>query len=359
MLRITAVAAALLALGCGSGDPGPGAADAGPFTTELACPTPGSFPFVLADQAWRFPDNEANAAIQPRIKHQPADILGNPAVGIAYTDLPGDAPLATDELLARGIMARTESNRGLFAEQIPGELVSIWEYAEPTGWQQLASAETATFQDAVPGGYELDLGSRLPADRDVAIRYVVLNAEQSCGAHYQLALATGRKVIVADIDGTLTASDDEILTQIADPTHDPVAKTAAGDVMRAWAAKGYHIIYLTARPHLLRTESRTWLEQHDYPPGPMITATDFVFDESARAFKAAWVSRILEDLGWDVVAAYGNATSDIAAYADAAIPKSVTFIIGEHAGADGTVAIENDDYTAHLQDYVTQQPDAD
>ena len=41
------------------------------------------------------------------------------------------------------------------------------------------------------------------------------------------------------------------------------------------------------------------------------------------------------------------------------IPKEITFIIGEFAGDDDTVAIEDDDYTSHIADYVTAQPDND
>lgn len=35
-------------------------------------------------------------------------------------------------------------------------------------------------------------------------------------------------------------------------------------------------------------------------------------------------------------AAYGNATTDITAYADAGIPKAATYIIGSNGGKDGT-----------------------
>lgn len=36
----------------------------------------------------------------------------------------------------------------------------------------------------------------------------------------------------------------------------------------------------------------------------------------------------------------------------------MTFIIGPNAGANGTRAIQNDDFGDHLTDYVLQQPDA-
>lgn len=331
--------------------------DAGPFTTTLACPSPPSLPFVLADRQWRDERNETASVSDPRIKHQPADIMAVPGGAAAYTDLPGDAPLESGNFVARGIMARSKLNQGLQGFPIPGELVSVWEYSEATDWQMVAEGTTNAGGTSNPGGYSLDTGSAT-ISADVVTRYAVLNAETSCGTHLIMSLPAGRQAVITDIDETLTLSDEEIFSQIPDPSYDPIVKTSSVEVMQTWAEKGYQVIYLTARPHQFRTETRRWLEDHEYPPGPMITAPDFVFDETARVYKGAWVNRVLNDLGWDLVAAYGNAVSDIDAYEDAGIAKAVTFIIGPNAGANGTQAIQNDDFTQHLQDYVSQQPDA-
>jgi phosphatidate phosphatase PAH1 len=124
--------------------------------------------------------------------------------------------------------------------------------------------------------------------------------------------------------------------------------------MQTWDGKGYTIVYLTARLHTFRPETRTWLEDEGYPTGPMITAADL---GDAAAYKTAWLQRMIDDFGWDVVAAYGNATTDIDAYAAAGIPTDITFIIGPNAGMGGTQPIANDDYTQHIADFVDQQPD--
>jgi phosphatidate phosphatase PAH1 len=128
--------------------------------------------------------------------------------------------------------------------------------------------------------------------------------------------------------------------------------------MNLWNDKGYIIVYLTARPHAFRAETRSWLSDHEFPPGPVITANSLVFDDSARNYKRTWVNRLTSDFGWTVTAAYGNATSDIDAYEEAAIPKNITFIVGEHAGVADTQAILDNDYTAHIADFVEGQPDA-
>jgi phosphatidate phosphatase PAH1 len=66
---------------------------------------------------------------------------------------------------------------------------------------------------------------------------------------------------------------------------------------------------------------------------------------------------MVDDFGWDVVAAYGNATTDIGAYAAAGIPTNRTFIVGEFGGQGGTVAIESNDFSAHIAGFVRAQPD--
>ena len=60
--------------------------------------------------------------------------------------------------------------------------------------------------------------------------------------------------------------------------------------------------------------------------------------------------------GWQIVAAYGNASTDISAYANAGIPKTQTFIVGPLAGSDSTQPIDNMDYAQHIQTYVDAQP---
>ena len=55
-------------------------------------------------------------------------------------------------------------------------------------------------------------------------------------------------------------------------------------------------------------------------------------------------------------AAYGNASTDITAYATAGIGAANTYVIGDHAGEGGTVALT--DYPSHLAT-VQAMPHAD
>ena len=316
----------------------------------LDCPFPGSLPFMTQSSDWANPDAQAIAEANTRIKDEGSDILGNPGGVLAYTTMPQTDPPAPELMIFDGRKQRTTNEEGLVAQALVGEQVSLWGY-DGAAWSELARAATNDAGAYTFNGIELSANPFQP-------HYAVLEADQSCAPHYMFVLDPGTPIVLADIDGTLTLSDDELSMQISDGMYDPVENTAAATMMNAWADKGYYTLYLTARPHAFRAETRAWLDDHGFPPGPVITANSLVFGDTARSYKATWVSRVIDDLGWEIVAAYGNADSDIAAYEDAGIPKDITFIIGELAGMNGTVPIENNDYTDHIAEFVEPYPDA-
>ncbi|MGN6107212.1 MAG: LNS2 domain-containing protein [Kofleriaceae bacterium] len=330
---------ALGTLGCG-GDDAPPLTDA----TELACPEPGALPFRLASSGFHDEANRALARSYPRNKDEAGDLLGNPGGPVATSYFTAEMASATAAAF-RGAKARTATTNGLYSTPLPGEAVSLWQYdAAAAAWSALGDART----DA-DGIYELP-GDAAPG----APIYAMLEADGSCAEHVDYRLPRGSKIVLSDIDGTLTTRDEELYLQLGDPAYVPAMKTAADRLAQTWAAKGYPIVYLTARTHVFRVETRGWLRDLGFPSGPVITSTDL---GNPRPYKAGWVKRLTEDFGWTIVAAYGNADTDIQAYEDAGIPKALTFIIGEHAGASGTVAIPNDDYTQHIASFVEAQPD--
>lgn len=307
-----------------------------PFTTE-------STSFENADSA----DTEALG----RVKDESSDILGNPGGNFGYTTMAVDAMPASGAYIFEGRKARTVNGSGLTFTGFAGEFVSFW-VEDGTSWKSLGREQTDS--DGLYAFSLTDFAGGAPP----RISYSILEGDGSCAEHYTFLLPKGAKVIVTDIDGTLTSSDDELFKQIDDGNYDPQENKSASVLMNRWAKKGYQVVYLTARPHLFRSETRSWMVEHGFPEGPVITANQLVFSESARTYKRAWVNRITKDFGWDVTAAYGNAGSDIDAYEDAGIPKEITFIIGEEAGSSGTVAIGDNDYTSHISEFVDAQPDA-
>lgn len=168
------------------------------------------------------------------------------------------------------------------------------------------------------------------------------------------------EAVVFDIDETLTISDAEWEKQKADGTYDPVAREAATELVVAYAERGYYIVYLTARAKTWVLKgtgetspdaTRRWLVEHEFPIDDartrLIMADMVVPGSAARTYKAEALADMQAD-GFAFVAAYGNAVTDIAAFGDAMIAKESTFIIGEHAGEDGTVAIAGESWKSHL-----------
>lgn len=317
----------------------------------LDCPNPASLPF--ATQASSFESAEATDVVAnfPRNKDEASDLLGNPEGNVGYTTMGNDEQTSPNLQIFTGRKARTAPDQGLVQEYIPaGEWVSLWGY-DGTEWTELARTMTN-----MTGGYQFD-GVPLTSNR-LQPHYAILEGDQSCAAHYQFLLPAQTPIIVTDIDGTLTLSDEEFLTQIDDGSYDPVQMGAASELINAWADKGYPIVYLTARPHPFRSETRQWLDAHGFPAGPVISSGTLVVGSTAQEYKRTWVERLTSDFDWDVVAAYGNADSDIGAYAEGGIPTEITFIVGEFAGDSGTQPIENLDYTAHIAEFVEPYPDA-
>lgn len=152
---------------------------------------------------------------------------------------------------------------------------------------------------------------------------------------------TTRTVVVTDIDETLTTSDNEWLTQIALPGHDPEMRPSANDLMAAWEARGYRVIYLSARGEGLRLLDGTtardatyaWLDAHHFPYRRrdvyLADGVGAILD--ADTYKADVLAQ-LQDEGFELVWAYGNADTDITAYKDAGIPNDHQWLVGDLAG---------------------------
>ncbi len=79
-----------------------------------------------------------------------------------------------------------------------------------------------------------------------------------------------RTVVVVDIDGTLLKTElSSILRPEGDETSMPIIG-ARQAICRI--AETCHIAYVTSRPRFLTAKTRAWLEQAQFPPGPVITS---------------------------------------------------------------------------------------
>lgn len=177
----------------------------------------------------------------------------------------------------------------------------------------------------------------------------------------------GSRLVVIDVDGTLTVGDDELVDQmkaeyleeVVSGNRVPEAYPDAAALTKAWRAKGYLVVYMTGRPYWLAGLTRAWLDLQGCAIGHLHT-TDRNRDArptegGVGEFKAAYLKELLA-AGYSIDYVYGNAESDVFAYADAGISPAKTHIIGEFGGQGGTQAIA-DGYTGHIK-WVSEQPDA-
>lgn len=178
------------------------------------------------------------------------------------------------------------------------------------------------------------------------------------------------EMVVFDIDGTLTQGNRELANDIVTDLFEPLlggdyVPEPRADATRATAVYretlGYQVAYLTARPYWLDRRTRQWLDGQDMAPGALRltpSVTDGLpTDSSVGEFKAGYLDRLINTLGLDVRRAYGNSTTDIYGYANGGLSKKNIYMIGDHAGEQGTVAV--DGYPSHIDDVEMRYAPAD
>ncbi len=313
------VLVALASVGCW-GDASD-SADAGP-TIDVTVVEPDIFrdcrgrPFTSApDESWRHITTEA-VVLTGAPNHSGQDVVAAPS---APRNLPG------------------KFTYGLLSKDLEDELIRVW-LDDCDGWRELGDHLTdsdgrisvAAPTELGPGVYEA--------------RFQVLG-DQSTTTSFLWVLPTGTRIIVADIDGTLTESDTELFHQILDGSYVPVPYPGAVDLTLSHVSIGYVVVYLTGRPYWLTEKTRAWLNDLAFAAGPIHVADSnediLPTDDSVGDYKLAWLEG-LAAAGYVVDFAYGNATTDIYAYMGAGIPADHVWIIGDNGGVDGTNAVTAD-----------------
>ncbi len=186
-------------------------------------------------------------------------------------------------------------------------------------------------------------------------RYEVHMVVQGDGTQtygYALVTLAQTQFVVFDIDGTLTTADSELLQQyfldLFGGQHVPEIYDGALAIVQAYRAAGYEILFLTGRPYWLFGITRAWLSDRGFPPANLhLTNTNgeaLPTEGGVGTYKLDYLRSIMANHTF--TRAYGNATTDIYAYTNAPFPLSDIFIIGTHAGENGTQPVT--DYPAHL-----------
>jgi hypothetical protein len=190
-------------------------------------------------------------------------------------------------------------------------------------WEQLGSVRTTDNSGAHASveGVDDDGGRvyfEIPKDKQLAIgRHrvrLVVAADQTWTDLTIDVLPKGSPIVVSDVDGTLTDSETAEYPALLEGTL-PAAQPRAAEMLTALAAKGYHVVYLTARPEWLTARTHEFLKASGFPPGIVHTTTGETGALSAFAttFKASELA-LLQGHGHVIQWAFANQPSDTDAF---------------------------------------------
>jgi hypothetical protein len=158
----------------------------------------------------------------------------------------------------------------------------------------------------------------------------------------------------------LTIGDGEWINQVASGPYEPRERAGGAALLDAYQSLGYWVMYVTGRPQDLKLDPSGELSQH--ATARWLRDKRFPFDDRTRLYLSpsfaetdgqkhtqykADTLETLKNMGFHLAYAYGNSFSDIAAFAAAGIAKHATFIVGEVAGAENTVAIGEETWESH------------
>jgi hypothetical protein len=195
-------------------------------------------------------------------------------------------------------------------------------------WDRIGGARTddeGHFALALTGDARLPLGLR-----DLFVS--VVGDRTGIGFLADVAPA-GTKLVVSDVDGTLTSSENAFFETILlgiEPDAQPGAAAAYASVV----PRGYQLVYLTSRGNEFTTDTRTWLADKGFPRGPLRLSPSFVTLPGSDTvdFKASAMAG-LTAAGFSLAVGVGNRATDIEAYAQAGVAADRIFIeLPEFAG---------------------------
>lgn len=217
---------------------------------------------------------------------------------------------------------------GLSDKDIHGEQVDIYLLRDCVGDFELIGTALTTLDRSHPTVEGVDdSGGRvyfqIPDDMRLGpgrhrVHFIVRGDGSRTDAFIDV-VPSGAPVIVTDVDGTLTTAEAEEFSAFltgATPAVQPGAPQALG----ALVERGYHILYLTARPEFLVQRTRDFVRERGLPRGLIHTTLGLTGALGAEAIQykddelAALAAR-----GLLPSYAFGNSSSDGDAYQHAAI----------------------------------------
>ncbi len=196
-----------------------------------------------------------------------------------------------------------------------------------TTWKKLGTYQTT--QDGAHTTEEgvIDTGGRIYVDISSVdaplgvgrhrIHFVV-KGDLSGADQFIEVLPDGARIVVSDIDGTLTTSESASWTE-AFGASPPGANPGSPEVLTTLAERGFYVFFLTARPEWFVQKTRDWLTLRGFPPGMLHTTFSIIGETGSAAieFKTSELATLKTKTGITPTYGFGNTDSDSAAYENA------------------------------------------
>jgi hypothetical protein len=307
-MRTTWLIVASALVGCATGDPGPVTPD----------PEEGSIGIGTTEGAARVPDvrcaGAPDAGPAGDFRHFTSSLISD--LGDAKHrgfDLVTSASSPTQRL--EGWISYTILDKALEDEDVDV-------FACRAGqWRPVGTARTDD-----EGHFALDLSGadRLPVGmRDL---FVSVRGDRTGVGFLGYVAPDGARLIVSDVDGTLTSSENAFLETIALGI-EPGARAGASGAYAAATTRGFQLVYVTARGNQYTTDTRTWLDHKGFPRGPVRLAPSFLTLPGGDTidYKTQTIAA-LSATGLEVVAGVGNRASDVTAYTNTGVAADRIFI---------------------------------
>ncbi|MCC6556611.1 MAG: phosphatidylinositol transfer protein [Polyangiaceae bacterium] len=212
---------------------------------------------------------------------------------------------------------------GLTDKDLKDELVDLYLLRDcGDTWEMLGSTST-TEEGAHPTveGVE-DSGGHvyfeIPPDKALGPGrhrvHLVVRGDLSSTDAYIEVVPQGTPIVVTDVDGTLTGTETEEF-QVLLTGQLPDCHPDAPEVFQILASKGYHPLYMTARPEWLVGRTREFMEAYGFPPGVVHTTLGLTgaTGASAATYKTGELA-MLAQRGLVPSWAFGNTDTDAEAY---------------------------------------------
>src|SRR5262245_6827507 len=188
-------------------------------------------------------------------------------------------------------------------------------------WHRIGTARTddeGHFALALSGDSRLPIGMR-----DMFVSVV---GDRTGVGFLGYVAPRGTQLVVSDVDGTLTSSENAFVETIAFGI-EPDARAGAAQAFAGATMRGKQLIYVTARGNQYTGATRDWLEHKGFPRGPVRLSSSFITLPGGDTvdYKTQTIAALVA-AGFDVSAGVGNRASDVTAYTNTGVSADRIFI---------------------------------